>query len=64
VKQKIFLLIDEAGRKKSPWNQAFHLFIITLILLSITAISRTNRCGPGTSRSFIFLSSLPWSSFR
>ncbi|PSR09761.1 MAG: potassium channel protein [Bacteroidetes bacterium] len=38
MKHKIFLLIDEAGRKKSRWNQAFHLFIITLILLSITAI--------------------------
>ncbi|MEL7219914.1 MAG: ion transporter [Bacteroidota bacterium] len=38
MKQRIFYLIDEKGRKKSPWNRFFHLAIVALILLSVTAI--------------------------
>lgn len=37
-KKRIFFLIDEKGRKKSPWNRFFHLSIMTLILLSVTGI--------------------------
>lgn len=38
IKQRIFFLIDEEGRKKSPWNRFFHLSIATLIWLSVIAI--------------------------
>jgi voltage-gated potassium channel len=37
-KKRIFLLIDEKGRKKSHWNRFFHLSIMALILLSVTGI--------------------------
>ncbi|MEL7427796.1 MAG: ion transporter [Bacteroidota bacterium] len=38
LKQRIFFLIDEDGRKKSPWNRFFHLSIAGLIWLSVIAI--------------------------
>lgn len=38
LKKRIFFLIDEEGRKKSPWNRFFHLSIMSLILLSVTGI--------------------------
>ena len=37
-KQRIFFLIDEEGRKKSPWNRFFHMSIAALIWLSVIAI--------------------------
>lgn len=38
LKKRIFFLIDEEGRKKSPWNRFFHLSIMALIFLSVTGI--------------------------
>ncbi|MEL7249466.1 MAG: ion transporter [Bacteroidota bacterium] len=38
LKQRIFFLIDEEGRRKSPWNRFFHLSIAGLIWLSVIAI--------------------------
>lgn len=38
LKQRLFFLIDEEGRKKSPWNRFFHLSIATLIWLSVISI--------------------------
>ncbi len=38
LKKRIFFLIDEKGRKKSPWNRFFHLSIAGLIWLSVIAI--------------------------
>ena len=37
-KKRIFFLIDEQGRRKSPWNRFFHLSIAALIWLSVIAI--------------------------
>lgn len=38
LKRRIFFLIDEKGRKKSPWNRFFHLTVAALIWMSVIAI--------------------------
>ena len=38
MKQRIFFLIDEQGRKQSHWNRFFHLTIAALIWASVLAI--------------------------